>query len=99
MAPTTKWHSNPNVKRAVIPFMRPNPRNLERGTFHTYKLRTTPADPYSPIYKLSIPFFDKGLPEEWIKFWCGLQAVLKGQNVMQGPTSYQLQRPCLRATR
>eukprot|EP00957_Ditylum_brightwellii_P103502 7886253-Ditylum_brightwellii.AAC.1 len=51
---------------------------LERGQFHTYKLCTIPADATSPIYKLSVPFFDKGTPEEWIKFRRGLAAVLKG---------------------
>eukprot|EP00957_Ditylum_brightwellii_P074297 5645405-Ditylum_brightwellii.AAC.1 len=80
--------SNPDVKRAVIAFHRPSPRQLERGQFHMYKLRTTPVDATSPLYKLSVPFFDKGTPEEWIKFQCGLQAVLKGQNVTQGPPSY-----------
>eukprot|EP00957_Ditylum_brightwellii_P114191 8705906-Ditylum_brightwellii.AAC.1 len=29
-----------------------------------------------------------GTPEEWIKFRRGLAAVLKGQNVTQGPASY-----------
>eukprot|EP00957_Ditylum_brightwellii_P039783 3011629-Ditylum_brightwellii.AAC.1 len=79
-APTTKRNSNPNVKQAVIAFTRPTPRNLECGQFHTYKLRTTPADTNSPTYELSIPFFDEGSPKEWIKFQRGLQAVLKGQN-------------------
>eukprot|EP00957_Ditylum_brightwellii_P031911 2419651-Ditylum_brightwellii.AAC.1 len=59
--PTTKRHSNPNVRRAVVPFTKPTPRTLERRTFHTYKLHTSPADPDSPIYELSIPFFNKGL--------------------------------------
>eukprot|EP00957_Ditylum_brightwellii_P005262 401754-Ditylum_brightwellii.AAC.1 len=88
MAPTMKSASNLDVKRAVIPFTRPTPRTLKRGTFHTYKLRTTPADPNSPIYELSIPFFTEGSPKEWIKFWHRLQAVLKGQNVTQDPASY-----------
>eukprot|EP00957_Ditylum_brightwellii_P089658 6827914-Ditylum_brightwellii.AAC.1 len=61
--PTTKQHSNLDVKQAVIAFTRPTPRNLERGQFHMYKLRTTPTDANSPTYKLSIPFFDEGLPE------------------------------------
>eukprot|EP00957_Ditylum_brightwellii_P114634 8741997-Ditylum_brightwellii.AAC.1 len=68
MAPTSKQQSNPDVKRAVIVFPRPPPRQLERGQFHTYKLRTTPADATSPIYKLSVPFFGERTPEEWIKF-------------------------------
>eukprot|EP00957_Ditylum_brightwellii_P007485 566279-Ditylum_brightwellii.AAC.1 len=87
-APTTKHHSNPNVKQVVIAFMRPTPRQLNRGQCHTYKLCTTPADTNSPTYELSIPFFDEGAPIEWIKFGRGLQAVLKGQNVTQGLPSY-----------
>eukprot|EP00957_Ditylum_brightwellii_P131003 9992977-Ditylum_brightwellii.AAC.1 len=78
--PTANKHSNPDVKRAIILFPRPELRNIERGQFHTYKLRTTPADATYAIYKLSIPFFDEGTPEEWIKFQRGLAAVLKGQN-------------------
>eukprot|EP00957_Ditylum_brightwellii_P123216 9395198-Ditylum_brightwellii.AAC.1 len=61
--PTSTQQSNPDVKRTVIPFPRPSPRQLERGQFHAYKLRTTPTDVTSPIYKLSIPFFYKGTPE------------------------------------
>eukprot|EP00957_Ditylum_brightwellii_P190656 14513903-Ditylum_brightwellii.AAC.1 len=95
-APTTKRHSNPNAKQAVIPFTRPTPRNLKRRTFHTYKLHTTPADTNSPTYKLSVPFFDEGSPKEWIKFWRGLQAVLKGQNVTQGPVSYTVAKTLLK---
>eukprot|EP00957_Ditylum_brightwellii_P139104 10602786-Ditylum_brightwellii.AAC.1 len=65
-APTTKQHSNPDVKQAVIALTRPTLRQLKHGKFHTYKLRTTPADASLPTYKLSIPFFDEGLPKEWI---------------------------------
>eukprot|EP00957_Ditylum_brightwellii_P035881 2719277-Ditylum_brightwellii.AAC.1 len=61
-----------------------------------YKLCITTADATSPIYKLSIPFFDNGTPEEWIKFWHGLQAVLKGQNVTQGPPSYTVAKTLLK---
>eukprot|EP00957_Ditylum_brightwellii_P089644 6827343-Ditylum_brightwellii.AAC.1 len=56
-APPSK-QSNPDVKQAVIAFQQPQARQLECGQYHTYKLRTTPADAKSPIYKLSIPFFD-----------------------------------------
>eukprot|EP00957_Ditylum_brightwellii_P193524 14737117-Ditylum_brightwellii.AAC.1 len=61
--PTANKRSNPDVKRAIIPFLIPDLRNLERGQFHTYKLRTTPVDTTLPVYKLSIPFFDEGTPE------------------------------------
>eukprot|EP00957_Ditylum_brightwellii_P151691 11551723-Ditylum_brightwellii.AAC.1 len=95
-APTSTQRSNLDVKQAVIAFPRPTPRQLKCGQFHTYNLRTTPADVTSPIYKLSIPFFDKGTPEEWIKFRCGLQVVLKGQNVTQGPLSYAVAKTLLK---
>eukprot|EP00957_Ditylum_brightwellii_P123852 9441331-Ditylum_brightwellii.AAC.1 len=94
-APTYK-QSNPNVKRAVVVFQRPSPRRLKHGQYHTHKLRTTPADATSPIYELSVPFFDKGTPKKWIKFWCGLHAVLKGQNVMQGPPGYAVAKTLLK---
>eukprot|EP00957_Ditylum_brightwellii_P032596 2470625-Ditylum_brightwellii.AAC.1 len=63
-APTTKRASNPDVKQAAIALKRPTPRTLERSQYHTYRLRTTPADIDSPTYKLAMPFFDKGTPKE-----------------------------------
>eukprot|EP00957_Ditylum_brightwellii_P159205 12117421-Ditylum_brightwellii.AAC.2 len=59
-------------------------------------LRTTPADATLPIYELSVPFFDKGTPEEWIKFRCRLQAAIKGQNVTQGSPSYAVAKTLLK---
>eukprot|EP00957_Ditylum_brightwellii_P079769 6066078-Ditylum_brightwellii.AAC.1 len=74
----------------------PAPRHLEHGQFHVYKLRTTPTDATSPIYKLLVSFFDEGTPEEWIKFWHRLQTVLKRQNVTQGPPSYTVTKTLLK---
>eukprot|EP00957_Ditylum_brightwellii_P037508 2836562-Ditylum_brightwellii.AAC.1 len=54
---------NKDVKRLIIPFKRADPKPLECGQFPTYKLRTTPADVTSPLYKLSLPFFEEGSPE------------------------------------
>eukprot|EP00957_Ditylum_brightwellii_P075623 5747327-Ditylum_brightwellii.AAC.1 len=88
--------SNPDMKQAVTAFQQPQARQLECGQYHTYKLCTTPADTTLPIYKLSVPFFDKGTPEEWIKFRHRLHAVLKGQNVMQGPPSYAVAKTLLK---
>eukprot|EP00957_Ditylum_brightwellii_P196165 14946547-Ditylum_brightwellii.AAC.1 len=96
MVPTTTRQSNLDVKRAIIPFPRPAPRQLEHGQFYAYKLRITPADATSPIYELSVPFFDGGTPDEWIKFLRGLAAVLKGQNVTQGPASYVVAKTLLK---
>eukprot|EP00957_Ditylum_brightwellii_P165210 12578375-Ditylum_brightwellii.AAC.1 len=61
--PTSTLQSNLDAKQAVIAFSIPTSRQLECGQFHTYKLRTTPADATSPIYELSVPFFDEGTPE------------------------------------
>eukprot|EP00957_Ditylum_brightwellii_P148351 11294336-Ditylum_brightwellii.AAC.1 len=83
MPPTSKEQSNPDVKQAVIVFMRPTSRQLE-------------CDTISPIYKLSIPFFNEGAPKEQIKFWHRLQAVLKGQNITQGPPSYAVAKTLLK---
>ena len=94
--PTKHTLPNKDLKRAIIPFRRADPKPLERGQFHTYKLRTTPADPTSPTYELSIPFFEEGSPEEWILFRRGLTAVLKGQNITSGPPSYAVAKTLLR---
>eukprot|EP00957_Ditylum_brightwellii_P004315 327457-Ditylum_brightwellii.AAC.1 len=56
--------SNPDVKQAVIVFQQPQVRQLKRRQYHMYKLRTTPADATSPIYKLSVPFFNDRTLEE-----------------------------------
>eukprot|EP00957_Ditylum_brightwellii_P179543 13677479-Ditylum_brightwellii.AAC.1 len=46
---TANKRSNPDVKQGIILFTRPEPRSLEKGQFHIYKLCTTPAD----VLKLS----------------------------------------------
>eukprot|EP00957_Ditylum_brightwellii_P023468 1771212-Ditylum_brightwellii.AAC.1 len=66
--PTKPGRGNKDVKWSIIPFKRADPKPLKRGKFHTYKLRTTPADVASPLYELSLPFFKEGTPEEWIVF-------------------------------
>eukprot|EP00957_Ditylum_brightwellii_P208531 15357893-Ditylum_brightwellii.AAC.1 len=64
--PSTK-QSNPKTKQAVIAFQQPPPRQLKCGQYHMCKLHNRPSDTTSLIYKLSIPFFVEGTPEEWIK--------------------------------
>eukprot|EP00957_Ditylum_brightwellii_P094852 7223425-Ditylum_brightwellii.AAC.1 len=61
-----------------------------------YKLQSTPTDVTLPTYELSIPFFKEGTLKEWIKFRRRLQAVLKGQNVTQGPPSYAVAKTLLK---
>eukprot|EP00957_Ditylum_brightwellii_P094675 7210144-Ditylum_brightwellii.AAC.1 len=87
---------NKDVKWLIILFQRPTPKPLKRSQFHTYKLCTTPADATSPLYKLLVPFFKSRTPEEWILFRRGLTAVLKGQNITQGPPSYAVTKTLLK---
>eukprot|EP00957_Ditylum_brightwellii_P142359 10845486-Ditylum_brightwellii.AAC.1 len=61
---TNPGRGNKDMKRLIIPFQRPTPKPLERGQFHTYKIRTTPADATSPLYKLSVPFFESRTSED-----------------------------------
>eukprot|EP00957_Ditylum_brightwellii_P175287 13344484-Ditylum_brightwellii.AAC.1 len=72
--PTKPGRPSKDMKRSIILFKRADPKPLERGQFHIYKLRTTPADAMSPLYKLLLPFFEEGSPEEWILFRRGLTA-------------------------
>eukprot|EP00957_Ditylum_brightwellii_P082947 6306030-Ditylum_brightwellii.AAC.1 len=95
MEPSTK-QSNPDLKQAVIAFQQPPPRQLKHRQYHMYKLRTIPPDATSPIYKLSVPVFDEGTPEELIKLWRKLQMVFKGQTVTQGPPSYAVAKTLLK---
>eukprot|EP00957_Ditylum_brightwellii_P055247 4187491-Ditylum_brightwellii.AAC.1 len=84
------------MKQTVIAFQQLPARQLKCRQYHTYKLCTTPTDATLPIYKLSVPFFNEGTPEEWIKIWHSLQVVLKGQNVTQGPASYAVAKTLLK---
>ena len=61
-----------------------------------YKIFTIPMSVDSPVYKLAVPFFDRGLAEKLIKFWRNLEAVLKGQNVSSGPAKYAVAKTFLK---
>eukprot|EP00957_Ditylum_brightwellii_P062830 4767348-Ditylum_brightwellii.AAC.1 len=94
--PTKPRRGNKDVKQSIIPFQRATPIPLKHGQFHTYKMRTTPADVMSPLYKLLVPFFESRTPEEWILFRRGLTVVLKGQNITQCPLSYTVAKTLLK---
>ena len=73
---------------APIGLDRPKAKDLQKGEYHSYKLRNVPTDDKSPTYELSIPYFSTGTPEEWLKFRKNLKKVLTGQNVTSGPGCY-----------
>ena len=78
----------------AIPFEREPVKAPVKGEYHTYKLRTQPTDSSSPVYDLSVPVFDHGTPEVWLRFVKNLKSVFTGQNITSGPTQYALAR-CL----
>ena len=57
-------------------------------------MRTQPNNSSSLVYDFSVPVFDHGTPEVWLKFVKNLKSVFVGQNITSGPTQYALAR-CL----
>ena len=79
-----------------IPLERPEAKELDKGEYHTYKLRTNPtAGENSMLHSLDIPFFSNGKPEEWLKFEKNLQKVFIGQAVTSGPAKIAIARSLL----
>ena len=90
---------NPEKRRVLKPVIgldRPEIIELEKGQYHTYELRTSPTNVNSPTYKLDVPKFSTGTPEEWLKFVHNLRTVIQGQHVQDGPGRYRLARNLLK---
>eukprot|EP00957_Ditylum_brightwellii_P076125 5787144-Ditylum_brightwellii.AAC.1 len=94
----TSMRSNPNIKRAVIAFQQPQARQLERRQYHMYKLRTTPADTTSPIYKLSVPFLTTELQKSGSSPGAGYRQCSRDTTSCRDPQATQLPRPFSKAT-
>jgi hypothetical protein len=75
-----------------IALERPVKKELEKGDYLTYKLRNDPADPQSPGYELTIPYFRDGTPEQFLRFKKNLNKVFNGQNVTDGPGMFTIGR-------
>lgn len=75
-----------------IALERPVKKELEKGDYLTYKLRNDPADPQSPAYELTIPYFRDGTPEQFLRFRKNLLKVFAGQNVTDGPGMFTIGR-------
>ena len=52
-----------------IPMERPPPKNYSKTDSLTYKLKSTPGQADSATYKLTVPFFSTGSPEDIINFF------------------------------
>ena len=87
------------TKRVVdlppIQLDRPEKLKLQKDSYITLKLRTSPADADSQTYDLTLVYFNSGTPEEWLKFQKDLNKVFVGQNLTQGPPKYAMARRVL----
>ena len=98
---TILYKGNQNGKTTVprivppIPLQKPEAKALEKGEYHTYKLRSNPGDNDSPTYELSVPYFSTGTCEEYLKFRTNFDKVCTGQNITTGPGKFTLARRLL----
>jgi len=102
---TPKMHSSSihngvssNAKRYVTPSIglhHPAKKELRKDEILEFNLRTNPTAEGSPQYKLTIPYFANGTPEELLIFIKNLRQVIAGQNATAGPAKYQLARRVL----
>ena len=56
----------------------------------TFKPCSIPANENSSMYKLTVPFFCLGMPEELLLFIKSLKMVIVGQVIMSDPNQYML---------
>lgn len=87
--------SKKRVVVPVIPFERPQQRELQRHEVLTFRLRSVPQDHDSTTYELTLPFFKQGAPETLLLLLNGIRQVVRGQNLTTGPQKYQLMRRML----
>ena len=92
---TTSTTNTPKRVAPPIPYERPEKKNYAKGTYITLKLRTVPNDDNSATHDLSVPYFNTGTPEEWLRWKRDLGRVLQGQNVTTGPGRYSMTRRLL----
>ena len=57
---------------------------LNKGEYADFKLLTDPDDKDSLEYTLSLPYFKKGSPEDWLIFHQTLKKVFWGLNIQNG---------------
>ena len=88
-----------NTSNGFLPppilFERPEPKELEKDEYMTFKLKTNLASRNSAEYSLNVPYFPDGSPEEWLKFLMNLKRLFEGQNITTGPHKFTMARRLL----
>ena len=70
--------SNDGFVPPLIPFERPEARELEKDQYLALKLKSVPGSASSYEYTLNVPYFQAGMAEEFIKFLKNLDRVFVG---------------------
>ena len=89
----------PSSKRfikPVIPLEWPVKSKLKQTNMLQFKLQSIPVDPDLITYKLSIPYFGKGTPEELLIFLDLVDKAIVGTNITDAPDKYALLRRLLK---
>ena len=87
---TTKRYIAPAIK-----LLRPTKKELRKDEALEFELRTNPTADKSPSYKLTVPYFADGTPEELILFIKAVRKVIHGQHATAGAAKYALIRRIL----
>ena len=77
-----------------IPFERyaDDTKSLQKHEYLTFKLRSAPTVADSPVYELSVPFFNMGSCELYLITLRHLGEIIFGQNITDAPGMYALAR-------
>jgi hypothetical protein len=67
-------------------------KSLQKHEYLTFKLRSVPTAADSPVYELSVPFFNKGSCELYLITLHHLGEIIVGQNINDAPVMYTLAR-------
>ena len=68
----------------------PEKKELKKSEYVMMKLCSEPAKAESWMYKLAVPYFHSGMPDEWLLFKQALMKVIIGQNITTGPNKYAM---------
>eukprot|EP00957_Ditylum_brightwellii_P088757 6759306-Ditylum_brightwellii.AAC.1 len=85
----------PQELKPIILSERPKARKLTKNNYHTYKLHMVPYYANLPTHDLTIPFFNTGSVEKWLKFWQNLKAVITRQNIIDPQSMYAITKSML----
>ena len=85
IARRSQGKNSPRFMPPPIPLERDETNTtLKKGEYADFKLLVNPEDEDSAEYTLSLPYFSKGGPEDWLIFRRTLNKVFRGLNIKSG---------------